>query len=50
MGYTSNGSPSAALAPQPTLLSVTRERLRLKDYSLRTEHAYIGSIRLLRAR
>jgi hypothetical protein len=29
--------------PQPTLLLVVREPLRLKHYSLRTEHAHIGS-------
>jgi hypothetical protein len=50
MGYPSSRSSYAASAPQPTLISVVRERLRLKHYSLRTEHAHIGSIRRVRAR
>ena len=44
MGYPADRSRYAA-APQPTLLSVVRERLRLKHYSLRTERSYVGWIR-----
>ena len=44
MGYPSDQSDYAS-SPRPTLLSVVRERLRVKHYSLRTEQAYIGWIR-----
>jgi hypothetical protein len=47
MGYPSSRSSYAASAPQPTLISVVRERLRLKHYSLRTEQSYVGWIRRL---
>ena len=39
MGHPSDHSRYAA-APQPTLISVVRERLRVKHYSLRTEQSY----------
>jgi hypothetical protein len=48
MGYPSSRFSYAA--PQPALLLVVRKPLRLKDYSLRTEHSYIRSIRRVRAR
>lgn len=41
----SNNIPSSASAPQPGLFSVTRERLRLKHYSIRTERSYLAWIR-----
>jgi len=45
MGYPPDHSSHAASAPQPTLVSVVRERLRLKHYSLRTEQSDVGWIR-----
>jgi hypothetical protein len=42
MGHPSDRSGYAAPAPQPTLLSVTRARLRLKHSSLCTELSYVG--------
>ena len=45
MGYPSDRSSNAAPAPQPTLITVVRERLRLKHYSLRTEQSYVGWVR-----
>jgi hypothetical protein len=50
MGYPSDHSSHAASAPQPTLISVARARLRLKQYSLRTEQADIALICRFRAR
>lgn len=49
MGYPSGRSRYAAPTPWATTVPVVREPLRLKDYSLRTEHADIGSIRRVRA-
>ena len=45
MGYPSSRCSYAASAPQPTLISVARERLRLKHYSLRADQSYVGWIR-----
>ena len=45
MGYPSDHPRYAASAPQPTLLSVVRERLRVKHYSLRTGQSYVGWVR-----
>jgi integron integrase len=45
MGCPSERSSYAAFTPRPTLISVVRERLRLKHYSLRTEQSYVGWIR-----
>jgi integron integrase len=39
------GAPSQRNHPKPRLLDQVRERLRVKHYSMRTEHAYIGWIR-----
>jgi hypothetical protein len=45
MGYPSDRSSySAAPPPQPTLVPVLREHLRVKHYSLRTEQSYAGWI------
>jgi integrase len=44
MGYPSD-RPDYAAPPRPTLLSVVRERLRVKHYSLRTEQAYVAWVR-----
>ena len=45
MDYPSDRSSYAASPPQTTLVSVVRERLRLKHYSLRTEQSCVGWIR-----
>ena len=41
----SNSIPSPPVTPAPGLLSVTREHLRLKHYSIRTEKSYLAWIR-----
>ena len=41
----SNSIPSPPVTPGPGLLSVTREHLRLKHYSIRTEKSYLAWIR-----
>jgi integron integrase len=37
--------PSASAPPSPRLLDQLRERLRLKHYSIRTEHSYVEWVR-----
>lgn len=45
MGYPADRSRYGVPTQQLTLVSVVRERLRLKHYSLRTEQSYVGWIR-----